>query len=69
MNLPISNLFTKLTTDSIDGYTTDDIVYLWKEGDPIQITRTLNIPDFTLFGYTSDYCTSRTNTGKEYWLF
>jgi len=46
------------------GYTTDDIILSWKEGDPIQVTKMLNIPDMTLIGYNTSYCTSRTNTGE-----
>lgn len=47
-----------------DGYTTDDLIFLWKEGDPVQITQNLNLPKFTLVNFLTDYCTSKTNTGK-----
>src|SRR6185437_1794088 len=88
-----------------DGYTTEDMVFLWKEGnekhtysrscflspsllvslclsfclslslthsltrftfligDPVQVTKNLNLPRFTLQTYKTEYCTSRTNTG------
>ncbi|XP_054153951.1 glutamate-gated chloride channel-like isoform X1 [Oppia nitens] len=46
------------------GYTTDDLVFLWKEGDPVQITKNLHLPRFTLEKYLTSYCTSRTNTGE-----
>lgn len=49
-----------LTTD---GYTTEDLVFLWKEGDPVQVTKTLHLPRFTLQKFKTEYCTSRTNTG------
>ncbi|KAI1289769.1 Glutamate-gated chloride channel [Halotydeus destructor] len=46
------------------GYTTEDLVFLWKEGDPVQITKTLHLPRFTLQKFRTNYCTSRTNTGE-----
>lgn len=46
-----------------DGYTTEDVVFLWKEGDPVQITSKLNLSRFTLLKYFTAYCTSKTNTG------
>lgn len=45
------------------GYTTEDLVFLWKEGDPVQVTKNLHLPRFTLERFQTDYCTSRTNTG------
>ena len=49
-----------------DGYTTEDLVFLWKEGDPVQVTKTLHLPRFTLQKFKTDYCTSKTNTGKSW---
>ncbi|XP_071044107.1 glutamate-gated chloride channel-like isoform X2 [Parasteatoda tepidariorum] len=46
------------------GYTTEDLVFLWKEGDPVQVTKNLHLPRFTLERFFTDYCTSRTNTGE-----
>ena len=46
------------------GYTTEDLVFLWKEADPVQVTKNLHLPRFTLEKYLTAYCTSRTNTGK-----
>lgn len=46
------------------GYTTEDLVFLWREGDPVQVTKTLHLPRFTLERFNTDYCTSRTNTGE-----
>lgn len=46
------------------GYTTEDLVFLWKEGDPVQVTKNLHLPRFTLERFLTDYCTSRTNTGE-----
>ncbi|XP_022258788.1 glutamate-gated chloride channel-like [Limulus polyphemus] len=46
------------------GYTTEDLMFEWKEGDPVQITKNLHLPRFTLEKYLTDYCTSKTNTGE-----
>ena len=47
-----------------DGWTTDDLQYLWKKLDPVQIVPDLHLPRFTLEKYVSDYCNIKTNTGK-----
>ncbi|GFT56925.1 glutamate-gated chloride channel [Nephila pilipes] len=48
------------------GYTTDDIIFLWKEKDPVQITANIisNLPKFSMNSYMTDYCNSKTNTGE-----
>lgn len=46
------------------GYTTEDLVFLWKESDPVQVTSQLNLSRFTLLNFLTSYCTSRTNTGE-----
>ncbi|XP_076322621.1 glutamate-gated chloride channel-like [Tachypleus tridentatus] len=46
------------------GYTTEDLMFEWKEGDPVQITKNIHLPRFTLEKYLTDYCTSKTNTGE-----
>jgi anionic glutamate receptor len=48
-----------------DGWTTADLVFLWKEGDPVQVVKNLHLPRFTLEKFLTDYCNSKTNTGKE----
>ncbi|CAJ0577752.1 unnamed protein product, partial [Mesorhabditis spiculigera] len=47
------------------AYTTDDIEYVWKRENPIQQKQGLrqSLPSFELADVTTDYCTSRTNTG------
>ena len=47
-----------------DGWTTDDLKYQWKKADPVQITKDLHLPRFTLEKYVSDYCNIKTNTGE-----
>ena len=47
-----------------DGWTTDDLQYLWKRVDPVQIVENLHLPRFTLEKYISDYCNIKTNTGN-----
>ncbi|XP_057338654.1 glutamate-gated chloride channel isoform X7 [Microplitis mediator] len=46
------------------GWTTDDLVFVWKEGDPVQVVKNLHLPRFTLEKYLTDYCNSKTNTGE-----
>ena len=47
-----------------DGWTTDDLQYMWKDQEPVQIVKDLHLPRFTLERYISDYCNIKTNTGK-----
>ena len=49
---------------SVDGYTTDDITYLWKHTDPVQIAKGLNLPRFSIEKYSNSYCNVKTNTGN-----
>lgn len=53
-----------IITIYIDGWTTDDLVFLWKEGDPVQVVKNLHLPRFTLEKFLTDYCNSKTNTGE-----
>ncbi len=48
------------------AYTTDDIKYEWKLENPIQQKDGLkqSLPSFELQDVTTDYCTSKTNTGE-----
>ncbi|KAL1122563.1 hypothetical protein AAG570_002893 [Ranatra chinensis] len=46
------------------GWTTDDLVFLWKEGDPVQVVKNLHLPRFTLEKFLTDYCNSKTITGE-----
>ncbi|CAL4066506.1 unnamed protein product [Meganyctiphanes norvegica] len=45
------------------GWTTADLVFLWRDGDPVQITNKLHLPRFTLEKFFTDHCNSVTNTG------
>ncbi|XP_071519348.1 glutamate-gated chloride channel-like isoform X5 [Panulirus ornatus] len=45
------------------GWTTEDLVFLWRKGDPVQITQSLHLPRFTLEKFLTEYCNSKTNTG------
>ena len=47
-----------------DGWATDDLVYKWKDVDPVQIVPGLHLPRFTLEQYKSAYCNVITNTGE-----
>jgi len=46
------------------GWATDDLVYKWKDVDPVQIVPGLHLPRFTLEQYKSAYCNVITNTGE-----
>ena len=48
----------------LDGWTTADLVFLWKEGDPVQVVKNLHLPRFTLEKFLTDYCNSKTITGQ-----
>lgn len=67
--LNISELYFKWIVWLSDGWTTDDLVFLWKEGDPVQVVKNLHLPRFTLEKFLTDYCNSKTNTGMLYLLF
>lgn len=46
------------------GYTTDDLVLIWKEYDSILSSNRLGLPNLIVRAHESDYCTSR--GGPEY---
>lgn len=46
------------------GWAKDDLIYQWKEKDPVQVVPGLHLPRFTLEQYKSAYCDVITNTGK-----
>jgi len=46
------------------SYTMDDLVLIWKEGDPVQVTKNLQLPNFELKHFQTGYCNSRTITGE-----
>lgn len=53
----------------IDGYTTEDLVFQWKNDDPVQVVKNLHLPRFTLQKYNTSSCTSKTNTGNQHYNF
>ena len=56
--------FDAATFDLVsDGWTTDDLIYRWKENDPVQIVKELNLPRFKLESFDTKYCNTKTNTG------
>lgn len=48
------------------GYTTDDVVLMWKESDPVQVSRNVRVPNFSLESHQTDYCTSKSANGEQY---
>ena len=63
MKDPLNSSLTPRTIT--DGWATDDLVYKWKDVDPVQIVPGLHLPRFTLEQYKSAYCNVITNTGTE----
>ena len=55
----------QIILDELDGYTTDDITYRWKDKAPVQIAEGLNLPRFSVEKYKSKYCNVKTNTGRD----
>ena len=49
----------------LDGWAKDDLIYKWKEKDPVQIVPGLQLPRFTLEQYKHVYCDVITNTGEK----
>ena len=60
----LSCTFNALPTISLDGWTTEDLVFQWRKGDPVQVAKNMHLPRFMLERYEADYCHSVTNTGK-----
>ncbi|XP_045615635.1 glutamate-gated chloride channel [Procambarus clarkii] len=46
------------------GWTTEDLVFHWESKEPIQVTKNLHLPRFTLEHFVTEYCNSKTNTGE-----
>ncbi|XP_043195868.1 glutamate-gated chloride channel-like isoform X1 [Amphibalanus amphitrite] len=46
------------------AWKTDDLIFVWKEDDPVQIDDGLHLPRFTLEKFQTAYCNSKTNTGE-----
>ncbi|RXG69152.1 Glycine receptor subunit alpha-3 [Armadillidium vulgare] len=53
---PLDSQTAKLTVDE------EDLIFLWREGDPVQVTQNLHLPRFTLEKFETKYCNSKTNT-------
>ncbi|XP_075749537.1 glutamate-gated chloride channel-like [Rhipicephalus microplus] len=63
MNFPFDHQTCGIVVTSY-AHTTEDIVYLWRQSDPVQVKRSLHLSKFSLTKFMTDYCTSRTNTGE-----
>ena len=46
----------------LDGWATDDLVYIWQKENPVQIGK-VSLPRFVIEKYSSDYCNVATSTG------
>lgn len=50
-----------------DGWTKNDLVYVWKDSGPVQIPKNLSLPGgFKLSGFGNQYCDVITATGKNF---
>ena len=47
-----------------DGWTTDDLIFKWRQGDPVQVAKNMHLPRFILEKFEAEYCDSTTNTGN-----
>lgn len=54
---------TILIYEYADGWTTEDLVFLWRAGDPVQVAPNMQLPRFALEKFKTDSCNSITNTG------
>lgn len=51
-----------------DAYFTDNVVFLWTEGDPLQVSNRREsqaLQGFTLTDYSADYCSTKTIARKK----
>ncbi|EFX72608.1 hypothetical protein DAPPUDRAFT_58889, partial [Daphnia pulex] len=66
MNLKLYPLDRQTCTLSMIsyGWTTEDLVFQWKQVDPVQVARNMHLPRFILEKFQTDLCNSITNTGE-----
>ena len=70
-NFVLSSSFHLMTTFPLDhtsqpdGYTTDDLIFKWKNEEPVQMPEKLHLPRFSLQNFKTKYCNSITNTGEQ----
>ncbi|KFM78595.1 Glutamate-gated chloride channel, partial [Stegodyphus mimosarum] len=62
-NYPLDQQICSISCASY-GYTTEDLIFLWKEDNPIQMAQNVYLAKFNLHRYETDNCTSRTSTGE-----
>ncbi|XP_077499095.1 glutamate-gated chloride channel-like isoform X1 [Amblyomma americanum] len=46
------------------GHTAEDIVFVWRQGDNVQVARDIHIQQFTATKFLTGYCTTKTTTGE-----
>nr|UOV21283.1 glutamate-gated chloride channel, GluCl3 [Ixodes ricinus] len=46
------------------GHNAESLAYVWKEGDPVQVTKTLYTPEYTLEWFRTEYCDVVMSTGN-----
>jgi anionic glutamate receptor len=61
-NFPFDRQSCTMRTASF-SYTQEDIIYKWKEEDPVQVTTQLHLPYYYLKKFETGTCDAQTNTG------
>nr|UOV21284.1 glutamate-gated chloride channel, GluCl4 [Ixodes ricinus] len=46
------------------GHSAESLAFLWKEGDPVQVTKTLYTPEYTLERFRTEYADEALSTGN-----
>ena len=52
-----------LLRDYIDGWTTEDLIFEWREIEPVQVPENMKLPRFIVEKVQTDFCSSNTTTG------
>ena len=47
----------------LDAYNMDDLIFQWREKNPIQLPPSLALPQFKILGYKTNTCTQKYITG------
>lgn len=46
-----------------DGWTTEDLIFEWRETEPVQVPENMKLPRFIVEKVQTDFCSSNTTTG------
>ncbi|CAN7983050.1 unnamed protein product, partial [Ixodes hexagonus] len=62
-NYPFDKQQCEIRAESY-GHNAEQLVYLWKEWDPVQVTKVIHTPIFQLVSFQTDYCDVAMSTGN-----